>query len=148
MVVTHGGSRRPARVGDATPLHRCGVILVAVLLAVGCDAQVDTPAGAAGLNRRDSAGVEIVEVGGDYLDRLPTWRIGGDPSVVVGQVEGEEPYLFTAIDESSVAVLEDGTLAIADGGVGSGSAEIRLFDSSGTFLRRFGGVGEGPGSSW
>lgn len=88
---------------------------------------------------RDSAGVEIVE-----NERPPDgsrlgWRIGSAPSVSIGQVEGEDPYLFHFV--VGATRLDDGRILVAD----AGSAEIRVFDSSGIHLATWGGRGEGPG---
>jgi hypothetical protein len=95
---------------------------------------------------RDSAGVEIVDVPGAALAALPNWTLAGSPRLSIGRVEGEDAYLFTAINgHTNVAVLSDGTLAITDGVGSSGSREVRLFDSSGTYLRKIGRAGEGPG---
>ncbi len=88
---------------------------------------------------RDSAGVEIVE-----NERPPDgsrlgWRIGAAPSVSIGRLEGEEPYLFHfAVGASR---LDDGRIVVAD----AGSSEIRAFDASGVHLATWGGRGEGPG---
>ncbi len=57
----------------------------------------------------------------------------------IGEIEGEDPYLFTRIE----SIVEDtrGRLIVAD----LQSHEIRVFGSEGDFLFRFGGQGEGPG---
>lgn len=65
--------------------------------------------------------------------------MSSEPVVRIGVAEGsadEQLYQVRA-----VARLEDGTVAVANGG----SAEIRLFDRSGGFVRAIGGRGEGPG---
>lgn len=70
---------------------------------------------------------------------------GGIPTLLgtaelrVGSVEGGTPASFGLI--RSMAVLEDGRIAVADGQ----AQEIRLFDSDGRHLRTFGGEGAGPG---
>ena len=88
---------------------------------------------------RDSAGVQIVENPRPADDlRLP-WRIGPEPSVSIGALEGAEPYmLYRAYDAT---MLSDGRIVVANGG----SGELRVFDASGTHLASWGGEGEGPG---
>ena len=56
-----------------------------------------------------------------------------------GEIEGEDPYLFTRIE----SIVEDtrGRLLVAD----LQSHEVRVFGSEGDFQFRFGGQGEGPG---
>lgn len=68
---------------------------------------------------------------------VPTFH--GTIDLEFGEIEGEDPYLFTRIE----SMVEDtrGRLIVAD----LQSHEIRVFDSEGDFLFRFGGQGEGPG---
>jgi hypothetical protein len=69
---------------------------------------------------------------------IPEWTISPTPHVVIG-TEGDPHYEFSRV--SGVALLPDGGVAVADGG----SQEIRVYDASGTYLRSFGGTGDGPG---
>lgn len=67
------------------------------------------------------------------------WTVSPESVVRIGVAEGasyEQLYQVRA-----AARLEDGTVAVANGG----SAEIRLFDRTGRFIRSIGGRGEGPG---
>lgn len=57
----------------------------------------------------------------------------------IGSVEGGTPASFGLI--RSIAILDDGRIAVADGQ----AQEVRLFDSGGRHLRTFGGEGAGPG---
>ncbi|MCY3703976.1 MAG: 6-bladed beta-propeller, partial [Gammaproteobacteria bacterium] len=68
---------------------------------------------------------------------VPTFH--GTIDLEFGEIEGEDPYLFTRIE----SIVEDtrGRLIVAD----LQSHEIRVFDSEGDFLFGFGGQGEGPG---
>jgi len=87
----------------------------------------------------DSAGTQIVD-NARPLDgsRLP-WRIGPEPTVSIGEVEGEDPYLLH--DVSDAMMLGDGRIVVAN----SGTSELRVFNGSGTHLSTWGGEGEGPG---
>ena len=88
---------------------------------------------------RDSAGIRIVENArppeGSRLD----WRLGPEPLISIGQMEGEEPYLFG--DVFGGVVLSDGRIVIGD----EGAKELRVFDQDGKHLETWGGRGEGPG---
>ena len=88
---------------------------------------------------RDSAGIRIIE-----NERPPDgsrlgWRIGPEPSVSIGELEGDEPYmLHGAVDATR---LPDGRIVVAN----AASHELRVFDGSGRHLATWGGRGEGPG---
>jgi len=88
---------------------------------------------------RDSAGIRIVEnVRPPDGSRLP-WRIGPEPAVSIGAVEGDEPYMLDgAIDATR---LRDGRIVVAN----VGTQELRVFDAAGIYLTTWGGEGEGPG---
>lgn len=87
----------------------------------------------------DSAGIRIVENARPQDgSRLP-WMIGPDPSVSIGDVDGEDPYLFRhAWDATKLA---DGRIVVAD----RSTSELRVFDSVGTHVATWGGRGMGPG---
>ena len=63
----------------------------------------------------------------------------GEEDLRIGEVEGGGPATFGRI--RTIAVLEDGRIAVAD----ALAEEVRLFDPEGQFLRTFGGKGGGPG---
>ena len=88
---------------------------------------------------RDSAGVRIVEnpqpPSGSRLD----WRLGPDPAVTIGEVEGAEPYLLSRVWDA--VVLADGRIIVVNGA----SDELRVFDRSGNHVATWGRRGEGPG---
>jgi len=68
----------------------------------------------------------------------PEWTVSAEPTVVIGR-EGDPHYEFERV--SGVALLPDGGVAVAD----AGPQEIRVYDADGTYLRTFGGAGDGPG---
>lgn len=88
---------------------------------------------------RDSAGIRIVEnPRPSDGSRLP-WRIGPEPAVSIGAVEGDEPYMLVgAIDATR---LSDGRIVVVNGG----TSELRVFDAVGDHVATWGGRGEGPG---
>ena len=111
------------------------------LAAFACaqdDHQQQSPTGLAS-HIRDSADIRITEnPRPPEGSRLP-WRIGPEPTVSIGELEGEEPYmLHEAINFSR---LSDGRIVVAD----YASSEVRMFDASGSHLVSWGGEGEGPG---
>ena len=68
------------------------------------------------------------------------WRIGPEPTVSIGVVDGEDPYVFGSVPDAMR--LSDGRIVVVE----SGSAELRVFDGgSGTHLATWAGRGEGPG---
>jgi len=70
---------------------------------------------------------------------VPAWRLAAHPSVSIGVVEGDPHYeLAGAI---SAVQLSDGRIAVSN----TGSDQIYLYDSAGTYLRAIGHRGGGPG---
>lgn len=94
--------------------------------------------GAAGPNVRDSAGVRIVEYAA-WAPQPLAWRIGDQPLVEIGAIEGDDAYQFEQVQ--SARRLRDGRIVVANGG----SQEIRFFDATGRHLLTVGREGEGPG---
>ena len=71
--------------------------------------------------------------------QAPTWHLSDRPEVQIGEMSGEEAYLFQSI--VSVRYLPDGAIVVADGGF----LDIRVFESTGSLRARMGGRGRGPG---
>ena len=90
-----------------------------------------------GITVRDSAGIEIIEHELAALDAV--CRVDSVPSVRIGVAEGPEEYMFYRL--FGATQLSDGRIVI----VNQGSQEIRYYAPDGTFLRRAGRGGEGPG---
>ncbi len=89
--------------------------------------------------RYDSAGVEVVTSSSPIWADGQGWRISAEPSIRIGTLDGSEPYLLHSV--RAVERLDDGRILVANGGTG----EVRLYDRTGTFVRSFGGEGDGPG---
>ena len=100
------------------------------------DAGVERDRGLAAI--RDSAGIRIVENRRPAETSRLGWRIGSEPIVSIGALEGEEPYL---LHWATARMLPDGRIAVGN----AGTDEVRLFDRSGGHLDTWGGEGEGPG---
>jgi len=121
--------------------NRLLFLALGALVSGGCTAGDAAPP----YQIRDSAGVQIVESYGPLWREggLPgegeNWRIGPDPILRIGVVEGDAAYQFDGV--TGGARLEDGTLVVAD----YGYQDVRYFDAEGHHILTFGGPGEGPG---
>ena len=114
------------------------LVALAALACAQDDQQQQSPTGLASLVR-DSADIRITENASPPKgSRLP-WRIGPEPTVSIGELEGEEPYMLHWA--GSLAKLSDGRIMVGN----HGSSEVRMFDASGGHLVSWGGEGEGPG---
>lgn len=88
---------------------------------------------------RDSAGIMIVENTAPLWREGQGWRISDGPVLEIGMLDGPEEYQLDRVRH--VARLNDGTIAVADGG----SQRIRLYDADGRHVRDLGARGGGPG---
>lgn len=88
---------------------------------------------------RDSAGVTIVENSAPAWTAEDRWRIGSEPSLDIGVVDGEPEYQFFEV--AGAVRMPDGGIVVAN----SASGEVRFFDSAGDYLSTTGGKGSGPG---
>ena len=87
----------------------------------------------------DSAGIQIVDNPAPADGSRLNWRIGPKPTVSIGAVEGEEPYLLDNVWDATMH--PDGRIVVAN----RGTHELRVFDALGTHVATWGGRGEGPG---
>lgn len=111
-------------------LPKVAILMLATVLA-RCSPDVQS---SPEMTSRDSAGIHIVENHlGTGLPALHAFEIRR-----IGLVEGDDPYLFSQV--GSVVVSQSDTLFVGD----SQSGTIRVFSPDGTFVRDFGGVGDGP----
>lgn len=91
---------------------------------------------------RDSASVQIVESSGPRVAGMGDSafaRVDSIPLLTIGVEEGQEAYQLHRV--SDAFRFPDGRIAISN----SGTQQIRLFDSTGTFVRNVGRRGAGPG---
>ena len=122
----------PAPRPTALPL----LALCATLATAACGADA---ARQAGHTVTDSAGVRIVHSHRPAWPEEGGWRVAAEPRLRIGAVEGEEADLLHRIE--GVLVLEDGGVAVANGG----GQTIRFYDARGRLGHRAGGRGAGPG---
>ncbi len=107
----------------------CAALLAGCLaLFAGCrDGQA--PAGGT-FAVRDSAGIEIVESATPAWDG-DGWSVSGTPSLVIGQMQGDERYLFGEV--AGAVMLRDGRIAVLD----RQSALIRVYSPDGEHIDVF-----------
>lgn len=114
------------------------IVVAIVLGTVGCQ-QDAKMAGGLETQMRDSTGIRVVENAqppdGSRLD----WRVGPEPAVSIGVLEGSDPYMLYAVTDATI--LSDGRIVV----VNRGTRELRVFDPLGNYLDAWGGAGEGPG---
>lgn len=111
-----------------------------VFVTTACDSPRSAPVGDSSLVlEEDSASIRIL-TDGRSEESISTVSLAETiPTVEIGAVEGEEPYLFSSV--GSVVLLPNRDVAVVD----EGTAEVRVFDSTGAFVRTIGGIGDGPG---
>lgn len=68
-----------------------------------------------------------------------TWSVGPQPTVRIGQVEGESQYMFAQV--ASAVRLSNRTILVANGA----SNELRAYDRTGKHIKTLGRQGTGPG---
>ena len=120
---------------------RCSLAAVSVLggfVALACG-DPGSDAEPSGVQERDSAGIRIIENPLPPEDSRLDWQIGPEPTVSIGEVDGEEPYLLQGARDATR--LSDGRIVVADVFL----QELRVFDARGTYIETWGGAGEGPG---
>ena len=119
--------------------------LTALILAmVACGQPDEPPAGGDGTPTpaaevRDSAGLRIVENPRPPEGSRLGWRVGSEPAVSIGALEGADPYLLDGVRD--LLTLPDGRIVVAN----RGTHELRVFDAAGSHLATWGGEGQGPG---
>ncbi len=123
--------------------HLSSTVLLPIILLFACraDTSSNTP-----ITVRDSAGIEIVESAEPMLSSV-SWTVSPEPVVQIGEVEGDERYMFLGIPPGG-RVNPGGVFGLSDVGIvvcESGDRTVRIYDWNGLFVRQFGRAGEGPG---
>ncbi len=91
------------------------------------------------VERRDSAGVHIVESHRPAWDDADRWAVDSVPKLDLAETGTGINHEFSRV--RGMTLLSNETLVVVDGG----SQELRLFGSDGQWLNTNGGRGEGPG---
>ena len=117
---------------------RLGLLLGAV---AACSEQTETGV----VQRRDSAGIVIIDTPG-ALTRAPIgWTVGPLPELQLGGAAGKEAKEFHRINGrygGGISGLPDGRIVV----VNAGSFELLFFGREGRFLNRVNIKGNGPGA--
>ena len=121
----------------SAPILSLPASALAVLAMLACEG-ADSPDGA-GTQVRDSANIRIIENASPPEGSRLNWRIGPEPTVSIGEVDGEEPYLLHVAWDATR--LSDGRIVVTN----TSTQELRVFDARGTYVETWGGAGEGPG---
>ena len=121
------------------PVAAAALVVALVLAFPACEG-ADSP-GEVLTQVRDSAGIRIIENASPPEGSRLNWRIGSEPALSIGEVDGEDPYLLYLARDATR--LNDGRIVVAN----RGTQELRVFDARGTYLETWGGEGEGPGES-
>ena len=119
-------------------LSRVGVAL-ATLVPNACDTPPGDRPPALEAVVRDSGDTRIIENPRPPAGSRLGWRVGAEPAVSIGALEGEGPYLLHRV--ANAFILPDGRIVV----VNAGSDELRVFDALGVHVATWGGRGEGPG---
>lgn len=108
---------------------------VVMLVAHGCaTGQSDSTAVVT-----DSAGIQLVESRDFSWLQGHGWRLGDEPTMDIGILEGDPAYEFFRI--AGARCLTDGRVVVAE----AGAFEIRYYDPRGSHLLSTGREGGGPG---
>jgi hypothetical protein len=115
------------------------IVALPVLCSAGACSEPDAVKLSAATQIIDSAGVAIVmnaEPSG--LDST-SWRVDSVPEVSIGVAQGPKEYMLSRV--IGLVQFADGRVMILN----AGTEDVRVYDSTGTFIRSFGGEGQGPG---
>ncbi len=112
-------------------------LLAVQVLLLGCR---EEGGGGSSVARRDSAGVEIVEIQPTTWPPPEVWQIEENPAVSIGVTTGDPDYELYAVQ---------GTATTGNGGtvVAEFDATLRYYDRDGIHLRTLEREGEGPGEA-
>src|SRR5688500_9306478 len=117
-------------------VRRAHVLSVAILVAAGCAPDGPDPLP---VTRRDSAGVEIVDIRGSPWAARPWATIDTNAALRIIPDETRPETLFGRV--RGTVRLGDGRVAVLD----IGRHRVQLFAPDGAFLRSIGRQGQGPG---
>ena len=115
------------------------IIPIALLLAPARGEALAATSSVPQVQVEDSADILIIENASPPEGSRLGWRIGSEPTVSIGEVDGEEHYLLHVAWDATR--LSDGRIVVTN----TSTQELRVFDARGTYIATWGGAGEGPG---
>lgn len=119
-----------------SPAASSALVLAALAMA-GCGDPAAAPGWAGSVDTLPGGTVVVTSPGEGVWGDEPGWRL--KRVARIGALGGVGPEVFGRI--AAVDVGDDGRVHVLDGQ----AREVRVFDSAGAFVRRFGGEGGGPG---
>lgn len=129
------GARRAPGTQAVGSVNKSGVFLLLVLASCSPEsAESDRSP----VVVRDSAGVTIVENHAPARAPGGGWRLGPEPELAIGTLDGSPAHTFSA---PRPHFLSDGRILVAE----LAQNELRYFSADGEHLRTVGGAGDGPG---
>lgn len=108
---------------------------IGVLMVATCAPATDS---SPGFMSFDSGGVLITESSRPQWNEADGWRLGEEPRIEIGSLEGEDPYLFYEV--RGVTIAGDGTIIVAN----RSDNTLRFFNALGQYQQQVGGTGGGP----
>lgn len=130
---------------EAKPQSHLRKWLAFSLITLACDQASPRSGHIALATITDSSGVVVIESSHPQWPSQHGFTVASEPEVTIGasgldqQGMPESGVLFGVI--THIEVLPSGRVAVAD----RPSATVSVFDTTGAFVHRFGGRGEGPG---
>lgn len=115
-------------------------LLLGLIAACGEDPQTELGP----VQRRDSAGIVIIETPGSAARAPIGWTVGQVPELQLGGAAGQESEDFYRIDgryAGGITGFPDGRIVVVNAGTG----ELLFFDREGRLSNRRGIKGDGPG---
>jgi len=110
-----------------------------VMAAPGCDDAAAPTPDLPSVVVQDSAGIPIVTNAGLWVADSTALQIDSTRMVTIGELKGDEPYLFGRV--VGAVRQTNGRILVAD----AHTENIRVFGPDGLFMERIGRPGEGPG---
>lgn len=131
--------RDPKAASASDTTTPAAVLVLLIAMSAGCGS--DRAGASTRVTRTDSSGVEIVQVSAPVWesDSASRWQIEGTPAVEIGGSEGDTTQQLYRV--AGVHILQDGTVAVADGGF----LQVRFYSPDGEFRNVVGRRGDGPG---
>jgi hypothetical protein len=113
-------------------------ITAVALGSLGCEEPPELPPDARVVQDTIDGVVHVVSGGRGAWVQGGAWNVART-GITIGEAVGAPEYVFDRV--AGVVVGRDGHIYVADGA----ALEVRVFSPQGSFLRRFGGRGDGPG---
>ncbi len=113
------------------------MLVLSLAVAAACGGDADAPE-VRDVVVRDSAGITIVENGA--APTRPAFVLDSAPMVDIGEGLDDDPD-YQLFQVTAAVRRGDGSVVVAN----RGSGELRIYDAEGTFVRRIGRKGQGPG---